>query len=108
MKVLTCPGCGRVKTVPRGQKACSQRCSHRLQKTADPNRYHALKQKAGFARGARARDLSVAHWSKKFPGLPVETVRAIFNAGFSAGDKTGHKRGFRQGQEAAISVRRTA
>lgn len=108
VKVFRCPGCGEVKQKPRGQQACSLRCSHRVQKLRNPQRYYAMKRKAGVARGRRSRERSIAFWAAKAPGVSMATARMLVNAGYNAGYRKGQVTGFRQGQEAARSLGRTA
>jgi hypothetical protein len=108
MKVLTCPVCRRVKTVPREQETCSMRCSHQLQRQRDPVGYAAKKRRAGLARGVRARDRSIAFWAQRFPEVPRTVAAVIFTAGYQAGDKNGQQRGYQQGLNAASGLRRSA
>lgn len=103
MKVLRCPWCGVVKAVPREQKTCSQRCSHRVQKLRDPHRYVAMKRKAGQVRGRQVRERSIAFWAAKCPGVSASAARTLVTAGYNAGYRKGQVTGFRQGQGATRS-----
>lgn len=107
MKVFRCPGCHHVTQKPRGQQTCSQRCAHRVQKLRDPQRYYAMKRKAGLARGRQARERSIAFWAAKCPSVSMATARTLVTAGYNAGYRAGQGHGFRQGQEAAKSFGRT-
>lgn len=103
MKVLRCPGCGAVKVVPRSNKTCSLKCAHRVRQQQDPVAYAALMRKAGRARGLRSKERAIRLWTSRCPGVPVTSIRKIYNAAYSAAYRRGQQTGFRHGYEAAQS-----
>lgn len=109
MKWLTCGGCGQKKLVPDHYKeACSKKCSHVVRKRRDPERYHGQLMRAAAKAGDHSADRTIAHWAKLYPGVPVETVRAIRRAGYHCGYVRGQRYGFEQGKAAAESQMRIA
>lgn len=102
MKDLTCAGCGETKRVPDHYKeCCSKKCVHVLRKRRDPDDYFGQRISAAAKAGQHSADRTVAHWAKLYPGVPVETVRAIRRAGYHCGYIRGQRKGFDQGKAAA-------
>jgi hypothetical protein len=109
MKMLTCAACGRTKRVPDHYlECCSKKCVHVLMKRRNPDHYFGVRLNAAAAAGQHSADRTVAHWAKLYPGVPVETVRAIRRAGFHAGYISGQRKGFEQGKAATEAQMRIA
>lgn len=103
MKMLQCPVCRKVKRANRRQTACSKQCAAILVKQRrGADFYRTLGQKAGRAAGITTRRKSIETWLRRFPGLPVEAVRAIWAQGYNSGHGKGRRGAFLKGYEQAL------
>lgn len=98
MKMLRCPICGTVKATARRNQTCSYECGQALMERKRPGFHRQNGLKASAITAQKTRQKTEARWQAKYPGVPVETARAIYLQGYLAG----HRAGTANGYEAAL------